>query len=230
MHGRRPRWNPSCHACQLDEHTRRIIHIANAPGHSRALHDMAEARDQKYYKPGSEPHGLTYNPVIKLLVQLGINYTFLQIYSCTDRMLKAFSGVYKAAGGDCQLLPTNTYYENQNAGLCSNFGRSGTLASRANKGNSPQLLFQELPMGIDVGSLQRLDLQSVSDSVIRTSSRCSIALSGNKVESGAIPRSNGRLNHQPPLSTVREDEEETSSVCLETGPPQWNSPGWLDKK
>ncbi|KAI1195640.1 hypothetical protein F5X97DRAFT_335213 [Nemania serpens] len=204
------------------QQTRCIIHIADAPGHSRALHDMPQAQDRKYYKPGSEPHGLTYSVPIKLLVQLGINYTFLHIHSCTDRMLKAFSGVYREAGVDCQLLPTNTYYETTSAGLKPEL--------RAKGPDSPQLLFQELPMGVDVGNLQRLVLQSVSASIMRTSSRHSIALSANRMKGGATSRFNGHLSQHPILSSVREDEEEISDVILETGPPQWNSPGWLDKK
>ncbi|KAI1746212.1 hypothetical protein F4680DRAFT_13405 [Xylaria scruposa] len=198
------------------QNTRCIVHIADAPGHSRSLHDMPEAQDNKYYKPGSEPHGLTYNGPIKLLVRLGINYTFLQINQSTDRMLKVFSSVYKAVGADCQLLPTNTYCEQS--------------SSKPNSGNSHQLLFQELPMGVDVGSLKRLVLQSVSDSITRTSSRHSIAFGSNKINGGATTSFNRRLSHQLFLFGVREDEKETSNVCLEAAPPQWNSPGWLDKK
>ncbi|KAI1427679.1 hypothetical protein F5Y12DRAFT_791976 [Xylaria sp. FL1777] len=213
------------------QHTRCIIHIADAPGHSHALHDMAKARDPKYHKPGSEPHGLTYDGVIKLLLQFDINYTFLQIHSSTDRMLKVFSGIYSAAGGDCQLLSTNRYYKNTGAGSTSGSGRSSKSGSRAGNGNSTQLLFQELPIRVDVGSLQRLVLQSVSDSVTRTSSRHSVALRGNKISLDATSPSKGRLSHDSRLSSVREEEEkEISNVYLEEVPPKWNASGWLDKK
>lgn len=96
--------------------------------------------------------------------------------------------------------------------------------------NGPQLLFQELRMGVDFNRLQHLVLKSVTDSVTRTTSRHSMALDRNKRSLGTTNRPNKRSDCLPMLSAVREDEDDPVDALLETDPPQWNSPGWLDKK
>ena len=45
------------------QQTRCIIHIADAPPHGRVLHDLRDTQDN-YPEPGSEPHGLTYEPLL----------------------------------------------------------------------------------------------------------------------------------------------------------------------
>ncbi|KAF2733344.1 hypothetical protein EJ04DRAFT_468499 [Polyplosphaeria fusca] len=180
--------------------TRCIFHIADAPGHSRALHDLYESEDY-YYTPGTEPHGLTYAPIVQNLVELGVDYTFFHIAPHTDRMLSAFSRVYQAAGADSKLLPSNKYHG----------GASGASASsKAQASNSPRRLFQELHLGTDTASLKHLVMKSVTESVTRTSTRLTLAI-----------RPSNR-SHIP--------GDEPAAANLETALPQWSSPTWFDKK
>jgi hypothetical protein len=207
------------------QQTRCIIHITDAPGHSRALHDLPEAYDS-YYTPGTEPHRLTYAPVLNMLIRLGIDYTFLHLHAYTNRMVLAFSRLYDAAGANSRLLTTNQYYSS------SKIGADSKPATRSGSASSTQLLFQELPMGIDASSLHRLVLKSVTDSVTRTSSRHSVAFSSSRLSAGSPFTPKRMAAATPMLSVVHEDDDNNNTVHvpLETGSPQWNSPGWLDKK
>lgn len=76
------------------QQTRCIIHIADAPPHGRTLHDLDYW--DSYAIPGSEPHGLTYEPLLKQMVGLNINYGLLRINSSTDRMAFNFFQAYNA--------------------------------------------------------------------------------------------------------------------------------------
>ncbi|KAK3312012.1 hypothetical protein B0H66DRAFT_596164 [Apodospora peruviana] len=70
--------------------TRCVIHIADAPAHGRDLHDWPDSSD-KYPNPGSEPHRLTYAPLINQMIRSHINYALLCINYSTDRMVFKFS-------------------------------------------------------------------------------------------------------------------------------------------
>ncbi len=48
------------------QQTRCLVHIADAPAHGSSLHDMGAGSDS-YYTTGSEPHGLTYEPLLTKL-------------------------------------------------------------------------------------------------------------------------------------------------------------------
>jgi hypothetical protein len=67
----RHRTNAHCTACNLHETPRAPELINN-------------------FKPGaSELHGLTYEPLLRQLIQLNINYVLLRINSTTDHMALA---------------------------------------------------------------------------------------------------------------------------------------------
>ncbi|KAF2823661.1 kinase-like protein [Ophiobolus disseminans] len=204
--------------------SRCIIHIADAPAHGNTLHDMPEEKDKKYYTPGSEPHGLMFDSVIQSLVETGLNYTFLNIRSSTDRMVNAFSRIYETAGADIQLLPSNKYHDATH-GSKSTGGTSRPGASSS----SPRLLFQELRLGEDIALLQRLVLKTVTDSITRTANPQPFAFHNSK----ASPASSVNPRHQFGSSlnpaSARNDAVGSVDVCLEAEPAQWNSPNWLDR-
>jgi hypothetical protein len=164
------------------QQTRCIIHITDAPPHGRALHDLRETQDN-YYKPGSEPHGLTYEPLLRQLLQLNINYALLRINSSTDRMALAFSRVYAAASGDVKLLPSNTYYNQVNGMRSKVGGASSKRSASASASASPQ--FEELQLGITYTQLRKLVVKTVTASVSRTASRLSISSSSGSKASSA---------------------------------------------
>ena len=203
------------------QQTRCIIHIADAPPHGRSLHDL-DAREDRYPNPGSEPHGLTYEPLLAQLIQLGVNYALLRINHYTNRMALAFAQVYAEAGADVKLLPSNTYSSQVNG---SHSTDSSGLWSRASTKRA-DLQFEEMELGTTYSQLRHLVVKSVTQSVSRTAGRMSLALT----RSGAA---GGKAKKIPTgLTSIGEDEDSGASareVHLEKGPPRWDTPGWLDK-
>jgi hypothetical protein len=206
------------------QQTRCIIHIADAPPHGRSLHDLGDSQDD-YPNPGSEPHRLTYEPLFTQLIQLGINYALLRINPFTDRMALAFAQVYAAASADVKLLPYNIYSSQVN-GMHSK-GSSGLWSGASTK--HADLQFEEMELGTTYSQLRHLVVRSVTDSVSRTAGRMSLALSSVS-KSGAAGGKAKKMATD--LTPIREDEGSGGSareVYLEKGPPQWDTPGWLNE-
>ncbi|KAI1135613.1 hypothetical protein F5Y05DRAFT_393956 [Hypoxylon sp. FL0543] len=202
--------------------TRCIIHIADAPPHGRNLHDLSDGSDH-YIEPGSEPHGLTYEPLFKQLVRMHINYALLRINSTTDRMAYLFSTVYKGGNAEVKLHQSNLYRSHSKAG--TGFGGSReTVKSAA----TAFLQFEELELGTSFDSLRHLVVKSVTSSVSRTVGRLSMTLT--RLSNRSINTGKGTKS-QAYLTAVNEDEseEEPVMVPVENVLPQWNTPGWLDK-
>lgn len=199
--------------------SRTIIHIADAPGHSRALHDMSKSYDPKYFEPGSEPHGLKFQSVMQQLVDLSINFTFLRIKQSTDRMVKSFSNIYELAGADVQLLESNRFFKSHGSTprVCSDL-----------TGPSHRLRYMELNLGIDPSILKFLVLKSITDSVTRMANRHSLILS-NRISSTGHKSIRNTFVASNMLSILREHEPAAVEICLEKEPAQWELPGWLDK-
>ncbi|OAA57623.1 MHCK/EF2 kinase [Niveomyces insectorum RCEF 264] len=183
--------------------TRCIIHIADAPPHGRDLHDLGVRADY-YPNPGSEPHGLTYKPLLSRMVNLHINYVLLQINGCTDRMAFAFLETYAAASADCTLLPTNAYY----ARAVAVSPKQGAITGG--------LLFQEARLGVSFNVLRRLVVNAVTASASRTAVRHVPHLSKTGTKLGAI-------------GEEEEDDGPLPDEPLEAGGPQWETPGWLNE-
>ncbi|KAI0473284.1 hypothetical protein GGR56DRAFT_667436 [Xylariaceae sp. FL0804] len=199
------------------QHTRCVIHIADAPGHGRALHDFSERQDN-YYKAGSEPHRLTYAPLFKKLVQLNMNYALLRINNSTDRMALAFSQVYVDAGAEGKLDESNVYHSKASGG------------PRSTKHVSAGPQFEELRLGTSYSMLRHLVVSSVSSSVSRTANRLSMTVSSGP-SSGRAGGKAGKLRIAN-LTAIREDGDtggDASDVPLEKGDPRWDTPGWLDE-
>jgi hypothetical protein len=204
------------------QQTRCLVHIADAPAHGSSLHDLGAGSDS-YYSLGSEPHGLTYEPLLRKLVQLKINYVFLRITSYTDRMLLAFSGVY--GHKNTKLYTDNAYYSSVNR-----FDSIGGTTSTKHLAYEPQL--EESQLGTTYSELRHLVVRSVTTSVSRTAGRLSLKLSKE-----AKPV---RQKLSSALASIVEDEGSVKSsggsrggrtkVDLETTPPQWTTPGWLDER
>lgn len=188
--------------------TRCVIHIADAPPHGRVLHDLPDSHDS-YANPGSEPHGLTYGPLIKQMADLHINYALLRINDTTDRMAFVFLQTYAAASADCSLLQTNKYY----SAACS-------IAPKAN-GATGGLLFWEAKLGISFVALRHLVVRAVTASASRTASR-------------HVPRARKAAADtsdtlESILEPTEEDEDYLPDEPLETAQPRWDTPGWLNE-
>jgi hypothetical protein len=210
------------------QQTRCLIHITDAPAHSRALHDLQEIQDD-YFKAGSEPHRLTYEPLLRQLTQLNINYALLRINSLTDRMALAFCRVYAAASADVKLLRSNIYYSQMN-GVHAKVGSGLRSGASTKRSANAELQFEELQLGTTYSELRHLVVRTVTSSVSRTARRLSMVLSSvSKASSGG-----GKVNKLATgnLAAIKEDEGSgggAGDVVLETAPPQWSIPGWLDE-
>jgi hypothetical protein len=206
------------------QQSRCMLHIADAPAHGRSLHDLGESQDD-YIKPGSEPHGLTYEPLLRRLAQLKINYGMLRIRSCTDRMALAFSRVYAAVHADTKLHIDNTYHSQ---GI-DTISKAGSAHWSGSAKHDADLQFEELQLGTSYSALRHLVVKSATSSASRTASRLMSSLSSSG--KGKVTRAGRSTNPSAFLSAIREDEYiggTTGDVALETTQPKWNIPSWLD--
>jgi hypothetical protein len=205
------------------QQTRCTIHIADAPPHGAGvLHDL-DARWDDYSRPGSEPHGLVYAPLLKRLIQLNVNYALLQINSSTDRMGLAFAQAYASSGADVTLLPSNTY-SNQVNGAKS---RSG-LWSGASKKHA-ELQFEEMKLGTTYQQLRHLVVRTVTTSVSRTAGRMSLALAHSPKPGAGGGKSTKMATGLTAIREMDPSGGSSSEVHLEKAPPQWDTPGWLNE-
>lgn len=207
------------------QQTRCMIHIADAPPHGAGvLHDLGASSDH-YPHPGSEPHGLTYEPLLKQLVELNVNYALLRINKLTDRMGLAFAQAYAASGADVKLLPSNAYASRLNGTYSKS--RSGLWSGAGQK--HANLQFEEMQLGTTYSQLRHLVVRTVTTSVSRTAGRMSLALATVPKPSAAGGKSKRVATD---LTAIWEDEGSGGSareVDLENGPPQWDTPGWLNE-
>ncbi|KAF7548547.1 hypothetical protein G7Z17_g6985 [Cylindrodendrum hubeiense] len=204
--------------------TRCIIHIADAPPHGRTFHDYDEDEDD-YYETGSEPHRLTYKPLLSKMIGLSINYIPLNIRSSTDRTVYLFSKEYAAASSDCKLLSSNKYYKEASSELRISNNLRGGGRPRGPTSAKGELLFEELKLGTSYSALRHLVVRSVTSSASRTAVRLSAAASRTSSAGGLM---------KSPLVTylapIKEDEDRVDKICLEEITPQWDTPGWLDER
>ncbi|KAN0079115.1 kinase-like protein [Elaphomyces granulatus] len=191
------------------QRTRCIIHIADAPPHGRTLQNKPDSSDS-YPNPGSEPHGLTHEPLLRQMIGLNINYALLRINHSTDLMAFTFSQAYAAASADCVLHKSNIYHNR------SGFQSRGNSKRRAKAG----LLFEEAELGTTLSALRHLVVKVVTTSASRTAVRMSAART-NKEGTDKKLDSN--------LAAIEEDEDDVDDVPLETIPPQWDTPDWFNE-
>ncbi|KAK4207135.1 alpha kinase vwkA [Rhypophila decipiens] len=251
------------------QQTRCIIHIGDAPPHGRTLYDKlrnggaksgskAGGRDD-YEEPGTEPHKLTFEPLIKRMVGLNINYALLRINNSTDRMAFEFLKVYAncAASSHCKLFNQNIY-NTQARTVTANLSRSSSKRSAARAG----LQFEEVQLGTTYNALRHLVVRSVTTSASRTAVRAldrdhkldfdldAIKEDEDMEEFSEKPLKTG-LDVDKKWDTVTADTLVKSSTAgdssstiakyksrrdakrtiVETdkSPPQWETPGWLDE-
>ncbi|KAJ7252252.1 hypothetical protein C8J57DRAFT_1351442 [Mycena rebaudengoi] len=195
--------------------TRCIIHIADAPPHGRTLNDMADTgAADSYSNPGSEPHGLTHEPLLKQMVGLHINYALLRINGSTDRMAFTFLKAYAAASPDCKLHQYNSYYSEANTMTAIRGG--GLTKCNAKAG----LFFEELELGTSYSALRHLVVQSVTTSASRTAVRATMSMARTR-------RAGTDRKLDTHIAAIEEDDAD--DVPLEAVPPHWDTPGWLDE-
>jgi hypothetical protein len=101
---------------------------------------------------GSEPHGLTYQPLLKRLIQLNVNYALLRVTRMTDRMCLAFARTYAAAGVDVQLLPSNVYSAQVKASSSSSSTSRGGVGSRTAQKGYADVQFEEMELARHIAS------------------------------------------------------------------------------
>jgi hypothetical protein len=207
------------------QQTRCIVHIADAPPHGRDLHDLSEDQDN-YYETKSEPHHLTYGPLIGQLIQLSINYALLSIHRNTDKMALAFGSIFGSR--NAKLLTTNRYCGRLNPDEAYN--SDAWMDAKRSFTNVVEPKFEELRLGTAYSQLRHLVVKTVTASVSRSAGRLSMALSKGFTTPGM--KSPG-MKSPVDLTVIREDGDSTAGLDilgeLETAPPQWDVPGWLDE-
>lgn len=196
------------------QQTRCIIHIADAPPHGQALHDFSASCDH-YFVTGSEPHGLTYEPLLEQMIELKINYALLRITSFTDRMAFKFFQAYHAASADCTLHKNNRYYRQacpMPEDFRTGFRGSGNFQRNAMAG----LRFEETMLGTKFSTLKHLVFTIITASACSTAART------------LTPRTRRQKvgNH---MAGIVEEDEDDANVRLENILPQWDVPGWFDE-
>jgi hypothetical protein len=192
------------------QQTRCIVHIADAPAHGNNLNTCS---DDVYPYPGSEPHRLTYKPLIKKMISLNINYTFLRITDETDLMTFKFLNLYMSSAADGELDPKNRYYEE----ACKKVSSASCASSVTVKGG---LRFEEKMLGTDYSALQKMVVSTVTSSAARTAVRLSSIRSRN---------TRNRKSPMTRLASLGEDRI-ADEATLDTSPPQWHTSGWLDER
>lgn len=199
--------------------TRCIIHIADAPPHGRIFH-TSSTMDDSYPTPGTEPHHLTYEPLLRQMIELNINYALLRINNSTDLMAFNFFKLYLAASAECSLLGTNMY--NSQAKTLQSDQYSGPRGSRNSKRSAKSgLLFEESQLGTSYSELQHLVLKNVTTSASRTAVR----LSGSPARTK--PTSDKKLLTN--LLSIEEDDNNTKNVVLDNAAPQWARTVWFNE-
>jgi hypothetical protein len=192
------------------QRTRCIIHIGDAPPHGRTLQNLPDSWLDLYPNPGSEPHGLTHEPLLKQMIGLNINYALLRINESTDRMAFIFFQAYAAASADCVLHKSNIYYNSRN-----DFQSGGNSKRSAKVG----LLFEEAELGTTFSALRHLVVKVVTSSASRTAARVSAAQTRT--------RAYKKLDSN--LAAIGEDEDDADDARLEDISPQWDTPNWFNE-
>jgi hypothetical protein len=202
-----------------NQQTRCMIHIGDAPPHGRGSHDF-DASCDNYHVPGSEPHGLTYRPLLSKLVDLKINYALLRIAAYTDRMALNFARAYGQRNAKLHAL--NIYY--------NEFKQGGSGGSSKNDSRAiaiePQ--FEEFQLGIEYSNLQHLVVRTVTNSVSRTANRLSMTLSASTKPEEAAFSQNLEMIFEEDSVNSRVSNSNLESVSLEKIQPQWTTAGWFD--
>jgi hypothetical protein len=202
------------------QQTRCIIHIADAPPHGHTLQSPPDGGDS-YPEPGSEPHGLTHEPLLKQMIGLNINYALLRINHSTDRMAFTFFQAYAAASAECVLLKSNMFYKQVcdiSADFRSSFRGGGNSKRRAKSG----LVFEETELGTTFSALRHLVVNMVATSASRTAVRVSTS-------AGRTSKAGTDKKLDTDLAAIEEDEDDADDARLEPTPPQWDTPGWLNE-
>jgi hypothetical protein len=181
------------------------------------LHDLSKGCDDYYY-PGSEPHKLTYEPLLRRLTRLEVNYSLLRINNTTDRMALEFSRVY--GRGNANLHKSNMYHGK----MTSPKARGARSKHRMTDVVEPQ--FEELQLGTSYKLIWQLVVSTVTSSVSRTTGRLSLAWN--------IGRRPTRMRHANHLPAIQEYEKDTvnnkpETIPLDTGRPKWKSSTWFDE-
>merc|ERR1712150_16774 len=75
--------------------TRTLVLIADAPCHGEKYHDYVTSDDY----PLGDPTGLSMTRLLQFCRTSGIDFTFVQLTSDTNKMQKLFRQIYEAAAG-----------------------------------------------------------------------------------------------------------------------------------
>lgn len=187
--------------------TRCLVHIGDAPPHGEHFSGLQD----RYWCIGSEPHGLTYEPLLRQLVQLNINYAFVRITQQTDRMAWLFSEVYRESQAQISLHRANDHQ--------MLFTGQKSVKSRVEN----TLKFEEMELGTSFDALRHLVVNSVTSSVSRTASRLKTP----------IGTSRAKRSGRTVLAAVHEDETDYQHLPrrlpLDKDKPRWFGYDWFDR-
>lgn len=136
-----------------------------------------------------------------------------------------FSEIYKNAQAQVKLLQSNNFYE-YSTGLSVSGSRESVKSSVA-----AALQFEELKLGTSFEALRHLVAVSITRSVTRSAGGLSKALSQKRFGTRSTHDVITKPGKYPTVLREEEEEDEISSqVPVEKVEPQWDTPGWLDKK
>ncbi|KAF3160786.1 hypothetical protein TWF225_003160 [Orbilia oligospora] len=164
------------------QQTRCIIHIADAPPHGRNLHDLGDIEKDNYPNPGSEPHGLAYEPLLRQMIGMNISYALLKTNGSTDRMVLEFGKHYATAFADCTLHPSNKHREQ--------------LLGGAN--DKAWLLFEEAELGTSFSALEHLVVRVVQRTAPRAALRLLAPVTRKKQSFDSEDDDEAELETEPP--------------------------------
>ena len=210
-----------------EQQARLLVHIADAPSHGSNLHQLAEKWDD-YFEPGTEPHGLTYEPLLTNLVEQKINYVFLRIHPVTDRMVSAFSDVYLQAMANVTLHTENVF--------CSDKKKDVYAMNQDKQKPSSELMFEEFNLGTSYSELRRMITGAASSSISCAASRlmASSADRGGKGNTNSTSKTSYNPVKHSSESVTRgehtvDDKEVVPPVKVETLRPMWHEQAWFDE-
>ncbi|KAK7227610.1 hypothetical protein V2G26_015613 [Clonostachys chloroleuca] len=192
--------------------TRCVIHIGDAPPHGKIFNIVSYT--DRWATPGTEPHKLTYQPLLKKMIMLNLNYCFLRIQSHTDIMSYLFLKEYQNASAQCKLHVLNS----ERIKLVQ---AASSTTSRFRGGKS-SLAFEESELGTSYSALRHLVVQSVASSASRTAIRLSESISKN---GGKLADSTALAN----CPSIVEEEESEKELVMENVVPDWDTPSWFNE-
>jgi hypothetical protein len=117
---------------------------------------------------------------------------------------------------------SNIYYGDA-CNMYAYFGGAGFRGGgNPNGGAKADLLFEEAKLGTTYSAPRHLVVKNVTTSASRTAVRVSAPAARTR-------KAGTDMRLDTNLAAIKEDHHDAGDAQLETAPPQWDTPGWLDE-